>query len=82
MIIYNRFLTQFRDAAHASRRARIGKIEMALTKDFRETIRERAKREPPFRCALLQEAIEQVLADGIESGKAIIRNYLNAIGGR
>lgn len=51
---------------------------MALTKDFRETIRERAQREPAFRRALLQEAIEQMLAGDIETGKSMIRNYINA----
>ena len=35
---------------------------MALTKDFRETIRERAQREPQFRKALLREAIELMLS--------------------
>jgi hypothetical protein len=51
---------------------------MALTRDFRETIRERAQREPSFRRALLQEAIEQMLAGDIDTGKSLIRNYINA----
>jgi hypothetical protein len=51
---------------------------MALTKDFRETIRARAQRDIKFRRALLQEAIEQMLAGDIETGKAMIRNYINA----
>jgi hypothetical protein len=34
---------------------------MPLIKDFRETIRERAQREPRFRKALLREAIELML---------------------
>jgi hypothetical protein len=51
---------------------------MALTKDFRETIRERAQREPAFRCALLQEAVEQMLSGDIDTGKALVRNYINA----
>jgi hypothetical protein len=51
---------------------------MALTKDFRETIRERAQRQPAFRRALLREAVEQMLAGDIETGKSLIRNYINA----
>jgi DNA-binding phage protein len=51
---------------------------MALTKDFRETIRERAQREPAFRRALLQEAIEQMIAGDVDTAKSMIRNYINA----
>jgi hypothetical protein len=51
---------------------------MALTRDFRETIRERARREPAFRRALLQEAVEQMLAGDVDAGKALVRNYINA----
>jgi len=40
---------------------------MALTKHFRETIRERAQREPRFRKALLREAIE-LMFRGREDG--------------
>ena len=51
---------------------------MALTKDFRETIRERAQREPQFRKALLREAIELMLSGDEKTGRAILRNYINA----
>src|SRR6202051_2950624 len=51
---------------------------MALTKDFRETIRERAQREPQFRRALLREAIELMLGGDEKTGRAILRNYINA----
>jgi hypothetical protein len=51
---------------------------MALTRDFRETIRERAQREPRFRKALLQEAIELMLSGDEKTGRAILRNYINA----
>ena len=52
---------------------------MALTKDFRETIRERAQREPRFRIALLREAIELMLSGDEKTGRAILRNYINAL---
>lgn len=51
---------------------------MALTKDFRKTIRERAQRDTKFRRALLQEAVEQMLTGDIDTGKSMIRNYINA----
>ena len=51
---------------------------MALTKDFRETIRERAQQEPQFRKALLCEAIELMLSGDEKTGRAILRNYINA----
>jgi DNA-binding phage protein len=51
---------------------------MALTRDFRETIRERAKREPAFRRALLREGLELMASGDFVTGRAIIRNYINA----
>ncbi len=51
---------------------------MPLTRNFRETIRDRAQREPAFRRALLQEAIEQMLGGDVDTGKSMIRNYINA----
>src|SRR5207247_8144370 len=55
-----------------------GKNTMPLTKDFRETIRERAQQEPRFRKALLREAIELMLSGDEKTGRAILRNYINA----
>jgi putative addiction module killer protein len=55
-----------------------GENTMPLTKDFRETIRERAQREPRFRRALLREAIELMLSGDEKTGRAILRNYINA----
>ncbi len=51
---------------------------MSLTKDFRETIRQRAQQQPAFRRALLREAIELMLAGDLATGKALVRNYINA----
>jgi hypothetical protein len=48
---------------------------MALTKDFRETIRDWAQREPAFRKALLREAIQLMLSEDERTGRAILRNY-------
>ena len=51
---------------------------MALTKNFKETIQIRAQRDPAFRKALLQEGVECLLAGDINSGKALLRDYINA----
>lgn len=51
---------------------------MALTRDFRVTVKERAERDPEFRRALLQEAM-QVLVDGDwETAATVLRDYVNA----
>jgi DNA-binding phage protein len=51
---------------------------MPLTHDFKETIRARAQREPAFRRALLREAVEGILNGDLETGKAVLRDYVNA----
>jgi hypothetical protein len=51
---------------------------MALTRDFRETIQARARRDAAFRRALLKEAIDSMLAGNVETGKSVLRDYINA----
>ena len=51
---------------------------MALTRDFRETVRERAQREPAFRQALLREGLQLINDGDFATGRAILRNYINA----
>ena len=51
---------------------------MALTKDFKETIQARAQRDSAFRKALLQQGIECLLAGDVDTGKAVLRDYINA----
>ena len=51
---------------------------MPLTHDFKETIRARAQRDPEFRQALLREAIECVINGDLATGKAVLRDYVNA----
>jgi hypothetical protein len=51
---------------------------MALTRDFKETIRERVKRDAGFRKALLREGIENFLSGDVETGKIILRDFINA----
>jgi len=51
---------------------------MALTRDFKETIRARVKRDTGFRKALLREGIENFLSGDVETGKIILRDFINA----
>jgi len=51
---------------------------MALTRDFKETIQARAERDPAFRRGLFQEAIEAFLSNDTETGKLLLRDYVNA----
>lgn len=51
---------------------------MALTREFKETIKARAERDPAFLEALLIEAIELFLDGDVETGKAVLRNCINA----
>ena len=51
---------------------------MALTRDFKETVRERARRDPDFRAELLKAAVECLLAGDVETAKSVLRDYVNA----
>ena len=51
---------------------------MPLTRDFKETIRARVKRDPGFRKALLREGVENLLSGDVETGKIILRDFINA----
>ena len=51
---------------------------MALTRDFRETVQARVKRDAAFRKALLSEAIESLLSGEVALGKELLRDYINA----
>jgi DNA-binding phage protein len=51
---------------------------VALTRDFRETVKARVEADPAFRAALLREAVECFLAGETETGKSILRDYINA----
>jgi DNA-binding phage protein len=51
---------------------------MALTRDFKETIQSRVRSDPAFRKALLREGVECLLAGDVETGKTVLRDYINA----
>jgi hypothetical protein len=51
---------------------------MTLTRDCKETIQARVQREPDFREALLREGIQNFLSGDVETGKIILRDFINA----
>jgi hypothetical protein len=51
---------------------------MVLTRDFKETIQARVERDPAFREALLKEGVQCLLSGDVETGKAVLRDYINA----
>ena len=51
---------------------------MPLTHDFKETIRARVQSDPKFRRAMLKEAVELILNGELDTGKAMLRDYVNA----
>lgn len=51
---------------------------MALTRDFKATVLARVQADPKFRDALLKDGIETMLAGDVETGKAILRDYIKA----
>ncbi len=51
---------------------------MPITRKFRETVWARAQTDTRFRAALLTEAINGLLAGDLDTGKAMLRDYVNA----
>ncbi len=51
---------------------------MGLTRDFKETVQARVLADPAFREALLREGIETMLGGDVDTGKAILRDYIKA----
>jgi len=51
---------------------------MALTREFRETVQARARSDARYRAAMLTEAINELLAGDLSTGKAMLRDYVNA----
>ena len=50
---------------------------MALTRGFKETVMARIAKDRTFRKALLREGVECLLAGDLDTGKAILRDYVN-----
>src|SRR5262245_32486716 len=52
--------------------------EMPLTREFKETVQARIRADRKYRKELLREGVECLLAGDLDSGKAIVRDYINA----
>lgn len=51
---------------------------MALTRDYKQTIRERAERDPNFATALMNEAVSSFLNGEPETARLILRELVNS----
>jgi DNA-binding phage protein len=51
---------------------------MTLTRSFKETVIARIKSDTEFRYALLREGVECLLSGDVDTGKAVLRDYINA----
>ncbi len=51
---------------------------MGLTREFKETMQARIMRDRKYRKELLREGVECLLAGDLDTGKAILRDYINA----
>jgi len=51
---------------------------MPLTRSFKATVQARAARDPKFREALLKEAVQALLGGDTATGRAVLRDYINA----
>ncbi len=55
-----------------------GRSDMPLTREFKETVQARIQTDRKYRKELLREGVECLLAGDLDTGKAILRDYINA----
>ena len=51
---------------------------MALTRDYKETIKERSERDPDFAAALMNEAVSSFLSGEPQTARIILRELVNS----
>jgi hypothetical protein len=51
---------------------------MALTRSFKELVQRRVAADPDFAAALLREGIDTMLAGDVDTGKAVLHDYIKA----
>jgi DNA-binding phage protein len=51
---------------------------MAVTKSFKELVQRRVAKDPEFATVLLREGIDTMLTGDVDTGKAILRDYIKA----
>jgi len=53
-------------------------VTMALTRSFKELVQRNVAADPAFGEALLREGIDTMLTGDVDTGKAILRDYIKA----
>jgi putative addiction module killer protein len=61
-----------------TRSARRRRNDMPLTREFKETVQARLRSDRKYRKELLREGVECLLGGDLDTGKAILRDYINA----
>jgi hypothetical protein len=51
---------------------------MPLSREFKKTVQARLQSDRKYRRELLREGVESLLAGDLDTGKAILRDYINA----
>jgi DNA-binding phage protein len=51
---------------------------VAVTRSFKRMVEQRLASDPGFREALLRESVDTMLAGDMETGKAVLRDYIKA----
>ncbi len=51
---------------------------MVLTRSFKELVQRHVAEDPAFAAALLREGIDTMLAGDVDTGRAILRDYIKA----
>ena len=51
---------------------------MALTRSFKDRVAARTANDPAFAAALLAEAVKAMLSGDLDTGKAVLRDHINA----
>jgi DNA-binding phage protein len=54
---------------------------MPLTRDFRNTVKARAERDPTFRAALFEEAVQAIVEGDLPVARILLRDVINATTG-
>jgi DNA-binding phage protein len=54
---------------------------MALTRDFKQTIQARVRKDRAFRRELLREGVNALLTGDVDTGKTLLRDYIKATSG-
>jgi len=52
-----------------------------LTRAFKATVRARIERDQVFRESLFEDGVQYLLAGDVETGRSVLRDYINAIVG-